>query len=223
MKIGKIAIGAVLALLFCLLPLTAFSLDVTVGIKGGVGVPHFSGPDYKETLDLFGINTQAKLGFSAGAFVTLGLFDLVAFQPEAYYSFLGGRYGDDTGSLVEDAPVLQIPLLLKGRVESGGLVITPLAGPVVMLKAGDWKIKAVDADGNETPLGTYTDDEVPDFILGVVAGIGFELDVGGNIVSFEARYLLGLTPRFEEDAFALYDRRQNNIEVLVGIGFPVIR
>jgi hypothetical protein len=91
-------------------------------------MPHFSGPDYKETLDLFGIHTQPRLGFSAGAFASLGLFDLLAVQPEAYHAFLGGRYGDDTGSFVEDPPVFQIPLLVKGRVESGGLVITLLAG-----------------------------------------------------------------------------------------------
>ena len=220
MKIGKIA---VFVLLFCMLSFTAFSLDVTVGLKGGVGLPHFSGPDYKDTLDLAGISTQAKLGFSIGAFVTLGLVDLVAVQLEAYYAFLGGKFGDDTGSIVQDSPVLQIPVLLKLRLQSGGLIITPLAGPVLLLKAGDWKNELVDSDGNVLSSGTYTDEDVADFILGAVAGIGFELDMGANIVSVEARYMLGLTPRFDEDAFLNPDIRQNNLEVLVGIGFPVLR
>jgi hypothetical protein len=220
MKVKKIA---VFALLFCLLSFTAFSLDVTVGLKGGVGLPHFSGPDYKDTLDLLGINTQAKLGFSVGAFATLGLTDLLAVQLEAYYAFLGGKFGDDTGSIVQDSPVIQIPVLIKARLQSGGLIITPLAGPVVLLKAGDWKNELVDSDGNVLSSGTYTDDEVADFILGAVAGIGFELDMGANIVSVEARYMLGLNSRFDPDVMSDSDIRQNNLEVLVGIGFPVIR
>lgn len=220
MKIGKIAI---FALLICLLPLTAFSLDLAVGLKGGIGVPHFSGPDYRDTLDLTGINTQAKFGFSVGAFVTLGIVDLLAVQPEAYYAFMGGKFGDDTGSVVQDSPVLQIPVLAKVRLRTGNLTVTPLAGPALLIKAGDWKNELVDADGNVLASGTYTDDEVADFIFGVIAGVGVEFDVGGRIVSIEGRYQLGLTPRFDEDAFANYDWRQNNIEVLVGIGFPVLQ
>jgi hypothetical protein len=133
MKIGKIA---VLALLFCLVSVTAFSFDAAVGLKGGIGLAHLSGPGYQDTLDFFGIETQAKLGYGAGVFATLGLTGLVALQAEAYYAVLGGKYGDDTGSLVEDYPVFQMPLLLKLRVNAGNLIVTPLAGPVVLIKAG---------------------------------------------------------------------------------------
>jgi hypothetical protein len=106
MKIGKIA---VLALLFCLVSVTAFSFDAAVGLKGGIGLAHLSGPGYQDTLDFFGIETQAKLGYGAGVFATLGLTGLVALQAEAYSAVPGGKYGDGTDFLVEGYPVFQMP------------------------------------------------------------------------------------------------------------------
>jgi hypothetical protein len=106
-------------------------------------------------------------------------------------------------------------------VNAGNLIVTPLAGPVVLIKAGDWEITSVDADGNEFPFGTRADEDVADFIFGAVAGIGFEVDVDGYIFSLEARYMMGLTPLFKEGAFTYYDQKQNNLEVLVGIALPL--
>jgi len=220
MKMGKIA---VFALLCCLLPLTAFGFDLTVGVKGGIGAPHFSGPDYQNTLDTLDIKTQLKFGFSGGVFVAVGLFDLLAIQPEAHYAFLGGRFGDNTGSIVQDSPVVQIPVLVKGRLQTGNLTVTPVVGPAVLFKIGEWNNKVTDADGNVVLSGTYTDNDVANYILGIVAGIGFELSVIEGVVSLEARYLLGLTPRFDQDVIPNSDVRQNNVELLVGFGFPVIK
>jgi len=220
MKYTKIIlIGAILVFVTVL----ASAFDVTIGIKGGVGYPFYSGSDYEAVLAA-GASTKFRLGYSAGAFVTLGIINWLAIQPEIMYSSLGGNFGDSSSTWYDRANVIEIPLLLKLRLKMGSLRICPFAGADVLLKIGDWNFEVKDNAGNVLMSGTWNNQYLRVPIIGAPVGVGFDIPVGRGWVTIEARYLIGIMNRFTDDNPAGYtDWRQNAIQVLVGYGFAVVK
>jgi hypothetical protein len=211
----------VFLVLLLTLPLAASAFDVTIGIKGGVTAPFYSGSDYEAVL-AGGAQTEFRLGFSVGGFITIGIFDLLAIQPEVMYSMMGGNFGDDLSTWYDSATVIEVPVLVKLRLKSGNLSIQPFVGPVVLIKIGEWDFEIKD-DATDIVLayGSYIMDKVRMPIIGAVAGLGFLIPVGGGVFSLDARYHLGLMSRFNEDTGL--DWKQNNIQLLIGYGFPVVK
>ena len=182
-----------------------------------------TGPDYKDYLDTNDYQTGLTLAVSGGIFTTIGLIDPLAIQLEAQYAFLGGKLGDDTQYIIQDTPVIQIPILVKGRIRAGNLIITPLAGPAVMFKMGEWKTVVRTSSGTEISSDTFPDEDIASFIIGAVAGAGLEFSTRIGTLSVEARYLIGLTQIFAESASPYSNVRQDAVLVLIGFGFPIIK
>jgi hypothetical protein len=218
MKQAKmILLGAILV--FTTVCASAF--DVTVGIQGGVAYPWFSGSDYDALLDLGGFTHQARFGFSAGAFTTVGIIDVLAIQPEIMYSRFGGNYGDSSVTWYHNAGVIEIPLLLKLRLKMTSWVrFCPVAGVDALLKIGDWDVEEKDSSGNILSSGTATNIRVP--IIGVLAGVGWEFPVGRGWVTISARYHIGVMNRFTADS-PIEDWKQNSLQLLLGYGYSVLK
>ena len=213
----------VLAAIMTVLPLEAFGFDLTLGVKGGGALPFYSGTDYQETLlDAAGRQTELRFGYSAGMFVTIGIVNFLAVQPEVLYSALGGNFGDSSQTFKENVTVLEIPVLLKARFRIGRLQLSPFAGPDLLIPIGEWSNKLIDDSTGDVLLsGTFDMNDIRNAIIGVVMGAGVLIPLGAVSVSLDARYHLGLQSMYTE-AFD-WDVRQNAVQLLVGIGYNVIR
>jgi len=211
-----------LAAILAILPLSAFGFDLTLGVKGGGALPFYSGSDYKNTvLDAAGRETELRFGYSAGVFITLGVLDFLAIQPEVFYSALGGNYGDSSQTFKERVTVLEIPVLIKARIKIGGLLLSPFAGPDILIPIGEWSSELIDDDTGDVILsGAFVMSDIRNPSIGVVAGAGVVIPFGGFSFSIDARYLLGIQSMYT-DAFD-WDVRQNAVQVLVGIGYNVL-
>jgi hypothetical protein len=204
-----------------ILPLAAFAFDVTIGVKGGVAAPFYTGADYEDLL-AGGAQTEFRLGFSAGGFVTIGIIDLLAIQPEVMYSMMGGNFGDDLATWLDKVTFLEVPVLLKVRLKAGNLSLHPSIGPDFLIKIGEWKAELRDdTTGEVLPIATYDMSIMRMPIIGAVAGLGLLFPVGDGVLTVDARYHLGLMSRYTEDNGL--DWKQNNVQLLVGYGFPVVK
>ncbi len=218
MKKAKIVlVGAVLAFM----AVAASAFDLTVGIKAGVGYPFYSGSDYDAML-AGGASTKFRLGFSVGAFATLGIIDVLAIQPEIMYSHLGGNFGDASAIWYDNANAIEIPLLLKLRLKMGSARFCPFAGADVLIKVGDWNFELKDSSETLIMSGRWNPQYIRVPIIGVVAGFGFDMPARTGWVTIDARYLIGVMNRFTDNS-PIRDWRQNAIQLLLGYGFAVAR
>jgi hypothetical protein len=212
-----------IAAVLLLVTLGASAFDLTVGIKGGAGFPFFGGSDYTALLSA-GTQTKFRFGFSVGAFVSLGIIDFLAIQPEVMYSSLGGNFGA-SGTWYDTANAIEVPLLLKVRLKYGSMRISPFVGADALFRLGDWTYEIKDSSGAVlVPKTAYDPQNIRVPIFGLAFGVGFEFPIGGGWLSLEARGLLGLQNRYtDNNTYGFKDWRQNNISVLLGYGFDVIR
>jgi hypothetical protein len=217
---GKIILIAAILLLVAL---AASAFDLAIGFEGGVDFPFFSGSSYESVLAA-GARTKIRFGFSAGAFITLGIIDFLAIQPEVMYSYLGGNFGDSAATWHEKAGVIEIPVLLKFRLKFGSTRFCPLAGADVLIRLGDWGFEIKDSAGILIGWGTYYSQYIRVPIIGVLFGFGFEFPTTGGWWTLNARYHLGIMNRFTDgNPAGITDWRQSNIQVLLGYGFAVGR
>jgi hypothetical protein len=219
----------------------AFCLDYGIGMKLGVGFPFFSGNDYQDLLDFltvfngvdaFGTSyrTRFKLGFSVGVFVTLGLVDFFAIQPEAIITFGGGAFGFPENEFLYsvkehlNSRYVELPVLAKLRFGgkegiSDSLRYSLFAGPGIAFKIADGKDKLKIDD--ETVL----DIDLPENFFAdnyyfLVFGLGLNGLSRSNktYTTFEIRYHMGLNSVLDESN-NLDDFKENNIQVLIGFGY----
>ncbi|MBN1799572.1 MAG: PorT family protein [Spirochaetales bacterium] len=206
--------------LLFLVPAAAFSQDIKIGIKAGVGLPFYTGEDYDNFISP--LETQIVIGWGGGAFISLG-FDMIAIQVELLYTAAGGQFGDSSGSWVNYDNFLEIPVLVKLRFKISEMTAYVFAGPDVLIKAGDFDFETFDADGNSTATGNWIDDNLEPVQYGLVIGGGLDIPMGSYFISVDVRYMLGITTRHNEDMPALTGQEwyQNNIQLMVGFGISL--
>jgi hypothetical protein len=217
---NKKVFKALVVLLLFLLPVAAFSQDIKVGVKAGAGIPFYTGTDYDNFITP--LETQIVIGWSGGVFCSFG-FDMIAVQVELLYTAGGGQFGDSTGSWVNYDNFLEIPVLVKLRFKVSEMTAYAFAGPDFLIKVGRDNYETFDSDGNSTGTGYWIDDNIEPIQYGLVFGGGIDIPMGGYFVSIDARYMLGLTTRHNENMPALTGQEwyQNNIQVMVGLGMDL--
>lgn len=229
----------VIVVVTLLAPFVGFGSDFGLGIKLGAGYPFFSGQDYQDVLDaatiLSGVDaygadfsTRFKVGFSGGAYATLGLFNFVAVQPEAIFTMGGGAVGYSENyylySYREDYNVwmVELPVLLKirfGYRKEGNNKPSKyiMAGPGMAFLLGDGKVKTK-LDGEKLTNEELSDDFFGDNYAFVVFGAGLEGFKDNFLSCVEVRYHMGLTSVLDE-SLGLDDYKENNVQLLMGFKF----
>jgi hypothetical protein len=206
---------------------SAFSQSISAGIKGGIGLPFFSGSDYDDWVDAWTIggdtiNTQIKISFQVGAFISIDIMDFLAIQPEIYYTSSGGFYGNDNGYFADTVNFIEIPILIKAKFNTGGIIVNAFAGPDVLIRLGtDDEGNIYDDQGEDVGDITWNGDYLNSFLFQLVFGAGVDIPFEGFFITIDARYMLGLTQRFTNDS-GTDDWKQNNIQIMVGIGFNLM-
>ncbi len=186
---------------------------VGVGLRGGLNFSSTSGD-----LNIAAVNTNSTFnkesvtGYTFGAYAFFKFNPILALQVEANYTQLGSKIAATSsiqigGTTLSNSSVseatfnyLQIPVLL--RVEKGfsDFRIWGNAGPYIGLSLGG-KSKLV-----STTTGGFTGsqilesenelksgDDIKSVDFGLMAGAGAGYKVGPGYITFDARYMLGLT------------------------------
>ena len=187
--------------------LFSFAEGVSFGIKAGLNIASVLG-------DGTG-HAQSKIGFVGGGFVTLGLGDLFAIQPEILYTQKGYRWESDfLGATYEATGMLyyiEIPMLSKIMIPVTGnvkpnLFIGPYFGVNLIAKK---KIES-----SEPPY-EYDIANSKDSEFGMVFGAGLDYILTKRKIGFEGRYTLGLTTSSE-----IWDDARNSvISFMLGYSF----
>lgn len=180
------------ALLIVLLFVTsgAFALELTLGLKGGVG--HFDawGSDYSDRLDEQNLERDFSFGGSIGAFGRFGLVRRWSLQPEILFTSGGQKYsgssgtGDDWVRVVRRT--IEVPILVRRQFNLGPLTLAAFAGPNAQFKVGDFKLAQEGVDDTEIT------DQKP-MAFGADVGVGMDFQILRGVLTTDLRYSLGLT------------------------------
>jgi opacity protein-like surface antigen len=222
-KMKRLSFLLILILIISLSANSALAQLTGAGIKIGVGFAKLSGSNVQET--------ESKTGFTGGGFITFAFNDIVAIQPEAYYSFKGAEfsgtdpdYGEIKGEVKYD--YVEIPILIKAMLPTSSnfepsIFIGPSFGILTNAKlevetsTGQSDSRSIREESNKTDLG-----------LSFGAGISYELTKGK--ISLEGRYSLGLSSTFErlvqygasyQNIFFTGDDKLKNSAISIILGF----
>ena len=180
---------------------------ISGGVKAGVTSARL--PGVTEAVEI-AVDEESRWGGTFGAFVTVPLNELVAFQPEALYVAKGSTLGSSAVgySLSFDIRYLEVPLFFKFGRSSQRLYL--LAGPYVGVR--------LSAEGREV-IGSASDTrDVSDMITRVDAGVSFGAGVTFNRFLVEGRWSEGLRDAESRDQFATAVRHRV-LAVLAGVRF----
>lgn len=187
-----------------------------MGFKAGVNFGSFVGSDAG--------SPNTRTGFTGGGFLTYTIMRQLSIQPELYYTMKGGkRFPNTVDQENWDLNYLEIPLLLKLNFPTEGMVKPNVfAGPQLGF-----------------PLSAnYNDQDVMDYVKGtefsLAFGAGIEYKLKMVSLTFDARYVLGLTNIISatdfntfynlgptDDGYLTADPklRNSNIMIMAGINF----
>lgn len=185
----------------------AQSRQVAVGVKGGVGWFTLSGaPD---------ISIKSKIGAAVGGFLTIGVTDVFAIQPELLWVQKGAKATDSSGGGTSsgsfEIDYVELPLLGRFIARPRGSVRPyVMVGPVVGYRAS---AKVTSTSGGRTEASDFKD-ETKDTDVGVVFGAGLK----AGLFVVEARYTLGLTDIAKHPSEGSDKIKNKGFLVLVGIG-----
>lgn len=209
-KTAAIVLSVALAAAITPVPASA-DVGLGLGIKGGVslGISDYSGEG-----DL--PSRVARPVF--GAFVSIDLGGLLAFQPELYFVTQGGKWVQDLegrNEVIAKLTTIHIPALLKLRpARIGRLAPVLFAGPALDLilsaKHGYY------ADG-ELVEENYYPFTLKKTGFDIIFGGGLDVDMDDFKLILDVRYDLGLANLLSGDPGQTY--KTSALMVLAGIGF----
>ncbi len=191
----------------------AFALELTLGLKGGVG--HFDawGSDYADLLDENDLERDFSFGGSIGAFGRFGLVRRWSLQPEILFTSGGQKYSGSSGSGDDWVRVvrrtIEVPILVRRQFNLGPLALAAFAGPNVQFKVGDFKLAQEGVDDTE-----ITDQKSMAF--GADLGVGVDFQILRGVLTTDLRYSLGLTPW--DDGDAEVNTKPQSVRLFVGYG-----
>jgi opacity protein-like surface antigen len=198
------------------------SQNPLIGPKAGFNVSRIVGDDAES---FWGLD-QSHTGFSIGAFITYKFTPNFSIQPEGYYTQLGGKGGDDTDGGSIRIHYVEAPILAKFTLPNQSYV-TPylIAGPSVVFRVGcnlERHEGGTTREGGcedwiaETPIGNVPI-EIKTTTIGLVLGLGFDVEVWGGAFGLDVRYRWGLSS-MDETTLAT-DIKNRSFHILLGYGF----
>lgn len=206
-----------LIIVLCVAATGAFAIEVTLGLKGGVG--HFDawGSDYSDRLDENDLSREFSLGGSVGVFGRFGLVRRWTIQPEILFTSGGQQYSGNTGA-DDDAirivrRTIEIPILARYQFKLGPLTMAAFAGPNVQFKVGEFKQVQDGQDDIEIPDQRTT-------AFGADLGVGVDFQILKGVLTTDLRYSLGLTPWDDSDAED--NTKPQAVRLFVGYGIEFL-
>jgi hypothetical protein len=177
---------------------------LTFGFKAGLNLANVTGDDVLA-------DNEMKICVGGGAFLNIPAFGMLSVQPELLYMMKGVKWGafDDAGTRMS---YLDLPVLAKISIPTPGPFSPNLfAGPYV-----GFNMSAENYIG-DTVFDIKDDVKSTDF--GLVVGGGFDYNLLVGQLTFDARYVLGLTSL--DDTSDDDDVKNTGIMIMAGYGFSL--
>lgn len=207
-RMHVVCISALLAICF-VAPVRSQSLHL--GAKGG---PTFTNFDI-DSDDSFDYVTLSS--FSIGAYVIIGLSDVISLQPEVLYSRKGADVEAEAsgqtrtvGSIELD--YLEIPLLVNIN-----LGFAPIVSPRILAGITPAFYLSGTTNGIEGDTRDIEDGVITDLDVGITGGAGIGFDAGDLHLTFDIRYTLGLT-NINDNSGDDANVKNTSLAFLFGIG-----
>jgi hypothetical protein len=190
------------------------------GVKGGLNVSQLMGDDS----DLDNTTTDPRIGFNAGVFLEIALFELFSIQPEVIYTLkgetikAGGVFGGGTWNV--ELEYMEIPILAKIYLPFS-LISRPFlyAGPFIGFNVSATSDNIYEVGPFNFDADANLDEDVRALESGIALGAGVRKSAGPLALILDARYTFSMTPAFDDSAF---DKVYNGVfMVLVGIGLQL--
>ncbi len=189
--------------------------DLTIGLKGGLNVANVSA-DQIELVD-----TDSRTAFVGGGFLTIGLGERFAIQPEVLYAQKGFSVGALGTRASVDLDYFDIPVLLKVNLVQPTQQVRPVvfAGPFIAFET------SCSVSGEVGGIGGSTDCDVAlgareTTDAGIAFGAGVDIAATqGLLILLDARYNLGLV---NLDSEAGSDSVKSRVwSFMAGFGIPL--
>ena len=183
--------------------------ELTGGVKAGINITNLSGDDIEDA--------DSKMGIVGGGFITYKISDMFAIQPELLFSMKGCKFDEDGGDATLKLNYLEIPVLAKFLIPmkeniKPNVYLGPSLG-ILMSAKYDWE------GGGESGTEDVKDD-LKSVDFGLVFGGGVDFPIGEGIMTFDARYTMGLSSfREDDDDGTSYDWKNKAISFIVGYAF----
>ncbi|NPV83156.1 MAG: PorT family protein [Candidatus Aminicenantes bacterium] len=216
-KTGRSLILALaLAFMFSLAASPALA-GIKSGIKGGITLANIK--SVPETFE--GYNWETKTGLAGGVFLEIGLPGPISIQPEVLYVQKGAKItvteGEVTGTFSANIDYIEIPLLLKFNLVSGGLTIPSVyAGPYFGFNT---KAEFVTKVEGYPEIKEDIKDDIKNTEFGVTFGLGLTQKLGVIKVTLDARYDLGISNIIEETVVEPSSIKTRTWLFMAGISF----
>lgn len=185
---------SVLAALFIV---TQIFANVSVGLKGGVGLSTWHGA--REWANTKPYEDQVvKYGFTGGLIIGIEINPHLAFRSEYLYVQKGRRIESKDSTVDRSIDYLEIPLFLEAGMPLGRFKVNMFAGPAFAFKIStDLEYEGVESTVNEDELKEAFDNGTNMLDVGVVVGLGCGIGAGPGSILIETRYTLGLLKIFK--------------------------
>lgn len=146
------------------------------GLKGGVNSANFGGDE----------DTKTRFGYHVGPYLSIGVTDRFAIQPELLYSTQGAEVTANNVSRKQDLSYINMPIMAKIYVANGfNIQVGPYVGVLLDF----------DSHSDDNSASVKVDYKGYDFGIGL--GLAYEFPGGFN---FGGRYNFGLADVSDIDA-----------------------
>ena len=203
--------------------------QISIGVRAGANLANVS---FSDTSDLDIGDPKTRVGAILGAVLEMGITEKLAIQVEPSFIQKGWRIKDESQLLGQTIKIdgnytfnyIDVPVLAKLRFNGENTGLYAFAGPTFgYMASGKYKVTTEVAGQKETEEEKLTfDDEdgINRFDVGATLGAGFQLNLGGGRLFFDARYNLGLSNiADEEETGEDFSIRNKGIGLSVGYLF----
>lgn len=191
-------------------------ISIGKGIKGGLNLATVGGADAEKLGSVTGIT-----GFNAGIFLNIGLPGPFSIRPEVIYTVKGAKItGTSPFPFTSTVTVtyVEIPLLVKFSILAiPGAPMKPVvfAGPslgILLTSKSKTEIPGQPTQETDGKSDTKSTD------MGVVVGVGVDLDLIALSLTVDARYTFGLGTFDQSGAPGPSEVKHRVVSVNVGVG-----
>jgi len=170
--------GWLFAVLLSLLAPGAFAQGFHIGLQGGVNVSSLTGEDVETYLGSGDLSN--KIGAVGGIVLQLDLSPMFAVSLEPFYTQKGILVSSGGNDMTFDLAYVSVPLMLKYYIPLGPVKPSIQAGGSLSFNTLAQAVQ----DGEGDPV-----DEISSTDVGVIAGVGLDIDK----FFINVRYEIGLT------------------------------
>jgi hypothetical protein len=204
-----------------LVAVSASAIDFHVGVKAGGSLVMGAGtkaPDYD--------SPHFGWGFVGGVAADIGILDFLGLEIDAFYTSMNDFGYNSDGSLAfmgfpsnwstQFVSMIEIPVLVKGKLEMGPGSLVVSAGGDFFIMLGDKPVVKTDANEVDSSLlSKYTNT----FLYGIAAGLGYSFPIGTGTLSIELRYKYAFNYFWEEGGTIPNDSGISGFDLIIGYYF----